>query len=276
MVDDDLNKMLVTSNNLEKTIKNNHDSALELIEMRLKNELPDEYEKLQKLSGGDRTEFLEMSWSKMERPIDLQLIEEIKKTMYSILGQALPQDDFPKELMEYSQDVGFGDPSKLLVRVKLAQKETMHSTDEENAIKAMDAYKTIVEGPYKWYIRIIVYALIKNGKTDNLILIGRGNNRRIPKSLMETDQIDLGKMIEFLDKQGLNNFTNACNKTLRNASAHDKYQINKDGSISYWDRSHPPNTITLEELNEIIDDLIDLNYAMFEGLKFSLGRVYGP
>ena len=259
----------------ERCEKENHDSALDLLELRLKEEKPDEYLKMEKLSGQERREFLEEQWSQLFRPIKPEIIENVRNGISPCISQALMKDGFPYELMKHQTKGGIGDPGKLIVREKMAIKETPISTEEENSMKAMDAFKTVVEGAYRWHIEIVTYALIINGKIHDSIMIGRGKNKRVPSSLDEISKIDLGKLIEFLEAQGLQVITNACDKTLRNASAHDHYKSYPDGSVEYWDRNHLKKKISLSDLNIIIDDLIDVNYSMTEAIKFSLGEVFG-
>jgi hypothetical protein len=151
----------------------------------------------------------------------------------------------------------------------MAIKEVPSASDKEISMKAMEGYKTLIEGPYRRLAAIICYAMIKAKKHHKYLEDKKSH--AMPQSLAEVAKRDIGGMMAFMGAENHSVFTDKVNKTLRNAAGHENYKVEKDGSITYWDKTHTPQTISISELNDEIDSLVDLLYAMNTGLKVAVG-----
>lgn len=240
-------------------------SVTELLILRLREEFPDEYKQYLILPESERSTFLESMRPQFQRTVDPSFIKEVVDKVCSIMIPNL-SDEFAKEIQVLSLKGGFGDLDHTIEKYKMAVVETPISSDKANSIKAMEAYKTIVEGPYRWYVSIICYSMAKAGKEHPYM---ENEEHQMPNSLYEVYNRDIGALMAFINKYGHTTFTK-CNRVLRNAASHERYKVLKDGTIRYWDKRSPAKNISLDELNDEIDSLVDLLYSINEGLRVAV------
>jgi len=93
----------------------------------------------------------------------------------------------------------------------------------------LNHYKTEVEGVFSFFINVLILALILDDHQYYR------NNKRIKLETMKDIRKEtLANKLQFLSKSGLGYFTDSCNRALRNSVAHENYQIEDDGSFTYW------------------------------------------
>jgi hypothetical protein len=88
-------------------------SRKEMIELRVKSEMPQEYETLQQLSGSERDAYLESLGQQMQRQVSLHLIKPVVDEAVRVLCPVMT-GDFAKEMMELSSIGGISNLVTLL------------------------------------------------------------------------------------------------------------------------------------------------------------------
>jgi len=99
-----------------------------------------------------------------------------------------------------------------------------------------------LEGPLSFTMNAVIYALIKEEHHD----IWLEKDHKFITSFNEIFEIPLSTRLKFLNLHGFSFFSETCSRKLRNAVAHQDFNIESDGSIHYKD-----TTKTLSEIDRI-------------------------
>lgn len=132
--------------------------------------------------------------------------------------------------------------------IKMMNKIDM-TTSQSNMIFLVMFINTI-EGPFNVVLNIIIYMLIKNEHHD----LWDDIRRKFITTFDDVFNISLAIRLEFLAHHGFD-CSSICQKTLRNAIAHQSYRINEEGTIEILKKRKIIKSYSGKKLAKIWEDL---------------------
>jgi hypothetical protein len=139
-------------------------------------------------------------------------------------------------------------------------------TPEEETRLMLHFYLMLVEGIYTTQINILTMLLSKSGVRYQVASCRPGSS--------ELDAIaddSLANKLRFLQDNGFDAVTQACDRQLRNSIAHVEFLAFTDGSVAYSVNKDRPKIISRRELESRVLELRKMSDALGEVLTISLG-----
>lgn len=105
--------------------------------------------------------------------------------------------------------------------------ENTNSSPKQKAMLDLYAYLTLVEGVFSEMVEIIAFLLIENDHD-----LYDPKEMRFIDSYLQLKKLDLFVKIQFIEKHGFKNLTNAIDRNLRNCIAHLDFLVDEMGNIT--------------------------------------------
>jgi len=224
---------------------------------RLRYEATEDYEKYCSMSVNEKFDYIqEDSHHFMSGPSE-EYYENLKSILFPLLMKNLDsatvvmiKNDFlPRDSIALKN---FASLKMIAYRYANALPE---STKEESSRLLLPVYLMLHEGVFKSQIDVLVTFIVRSGIEfdyfKNKELVKSGEN-----TIAGVKNLPMPRKLDFLKRKGFSEISSVCDTRLRNSIAHLDFEVQSDGTISYFDRNPQKiKSITLDELQTAIDKL---------------------
>lgn len=230
-----------------------------LFEARLKAISLADYERYSQLDEGQRDASVEASWDRVIPPVDpgmskaitpkvTGLFAKVKdpEVLEHIQGQMLPQ-----------MQAKMHNTTEYYILMTKYGNDIDSRTPEEETRLMLHYYLMLVEGIYTTQLNILTILLSKSGHRYDVGFCRPGTS--------EMDAISedsLANKLRFLQDNGLDIVSGACDRQLRNSIAHVEFVAFTDGSVAYSVNKDRPKIISRRELESRVLELRKVSDAL--------------
>jgi hypothetical protein len=230
-----------------------------LFEARLKAINRSDYERYSQLDDAQKEAAVEASWDRVIPPVDpamrkslapnvAGLFAKVKEpeVLGHIRGQLLPQ-----------MQAKMHNTTEYYILMTKYGNDIESRTPEEETRLMLHYYLMLVEGVYTTQLNILTILLSKTGHRYEAGYCRPG--------MSEMDAIaedSLSNKLRFLQDNGLDLVSGACDRQLRNSIAHVEFVAFTDGSVAYSVNKDRPKIINRNELESRVLELRKLSDAL--------------
>ena len=244
-----------------------------LFEARLKAISLADYERYSHLDEGQKEAAVEASWDRVIPPVDPAMRKAITPIVTGLFakfkeptvighikGQMLPQ-----------MQAKMHNTTEYYILMTKYGNDIDSRTPEEETRLMLHYYLMLVEGIYTTQLNILTILLSKSGHHYEMGYCRPGTS--------EMDAIaedSLANKLRFLQDNGLEIVSGACDRQLRNSIAHVEFVAFTDGSVAYSVNKDRPKIISRRELEVRVLELRKVSDALGGILTTSLDATVEP
>ncbi|HEY3419986.1 MAG TPA: hypothetical protein VGK23_05480 [Methanomassiliicoccales archaeon] len=238
-----------------------------LFEARLKAISPADYERYSQLDEGQKDASVEASWDRVIPPVDPVMCKALSPIVAGLFakvkdpavlghiqGQMLPQ-----------MQAKMHNTTEYYILMTKYGNDIDSRTPEEETRLMLHYYLMLVEGIYTTQLNMLTILLSKSGHRYEVSSCRPGTS--------EMDAIaedSLANKLRFLQDNGLDLVSGACDRQLRNSIAHVEFVAFTDGSVAYSVNKDRPRIISRKELESRVLELRKLSDALGDLLTKAL------
>jgi hypothetical protein len=238
-----------------------------LFEARLKAINRADFQRYSQLDEKQKQAAVEANWDRVIPPVDPAL----KKALSPLIGGLFakvkePQvlDHIRGQLLPQMQAKMHNTTEYYILMTKYGNDIDSRTPEEETRLM-LHYYLMLVEGIYATQLNILTILLSKTGHHYDMGYCRPGTS--------EMDAIaedSLANKLRFLQDNGLDIVSGACDRQLRNSIAHVEFVAFTDGSVAYNVNKDRPNIISRRELESRVLELRKTSDALGDLLSRSL------
>ena len=238
-----------------------------LFEARLKAINRADFQRYSLLDDTHKEAAIEASWDRVIPPVDPVL----KKALSPLVGGLFAKVKEPQVLehirgqMLPQMQAKLHNTTEYYILMTKYGNDIDSRTPEEETRLMLHYYLMLVEGIYATQLNILTILLFKSGHHYDLGYCRPGTSE------MDTIAEDsLANKLRFLQDNGLDIVSGACDRQLRNSIAHVEFVAFTDGSIAYSVTKDRPKIISKKELESRVLELRKMSDALGDVLSRSL------
>lgn len=238
-----------------------------LFEARLKAINRSDYERFSQLDERQKEAAVEASWDRVIPPVD----PAIRKSLAPIIAGLFAKVKEPEVLghiqgqMLPQMQAKMHNTTEYYILMTKYGNDIDSRTPEEETRLMLHYYLMLVEGVYTTQLNILTILLSKTGHHYEIGYCRPGTS--------EMDAIaedSLANKLRFLQDNGLDIVSGACDRQLRNSIAHVEFVAFTDGSVAYSVNKDRPKIINRNELESRVLELRKTSDALGDLLVVSL------
>ena len=238
-----------------------------LFEARLKAISRADYERYSQLDEGQREASVEASWERVIPPVDpvaCKVLTPIVTGLFSKVKEAQVLEHIRGQMLPQMQAKMHNTTEYYILMTKYGNDIDSRTPEEETRLM-LHYYLMLVEGIYTTQLNILTILLSKSGHRYEVNFCRPGTS--------ELDAIaedSLANKLRFLQDNGLDVVSRACDRQLRNSIAHVEFVAFTDGSVAYSVNKDRPKIISRGELESRVLELRKMSDALGDILLRSL------
>jgi hypothetical protein len=238
-----------------------------LFEARLKAINRSDYERYSQLDDAQREAAVEASWDRVIPPVDPGMRKSITPIMAGLFAKVKEPDvleHIRSQLLPQMQAKMHNTTEYYILMTKYGNDIESRTPEEETRLM-LHYYLMLVEGVYTTQLNILTILLAKTGHRYEVGYCRPGTS--------EMDAIaedSLANKLRFLQDNGLDIVSGACDRQLRNSIAHVEFVAFTDGSVAYSVNKDRPKIINRIELESRVLELRKVSDALNDVLVNSL------
>jgi len=238
-----------------------------LFEARLKAISRADYERYSQLDEGQKDASVEASWERVIPPVDpaiCKALTPIVNGLFSKVKDAQVLEHIRGQMLPQMQAKMHNTTEYYILMTKYGNDIDSRTPEEETRLM-LHYYLMLVEGIYATQLNILTILLSKSGHRYEVNFCRPGTS--------ELDAIaedSLANKLRFLQDNGLDVVSRACDRQLRNSIAHVEFVAFTDGSIAYSVNKDRPKIISRGELESRVLELRKMSDALGDILVRSL------
>ena len=238
-----------------------------LFEARLKAINRADYERYSQLEDRQKEAAVEASWDRVIPPVDPGMSKALAPAMTGLFAKVKePEvlDHIRGQLLPQMQAKMHNTTEYYILRTKYGNDIDSRTPEEETRLM-LHYYLMLVEGIYATQLNILTILLSKSGHRYEMGYCRPGTS--------EMDAIaedSLANKLRFLQDNGLDIVSRACDRQLRNSIAHVEFVAFTDGSVAYSVNKDRPKIISRGELVSRVLELRKMSDALGDVLMRSL------
>jgi hypothetical protein len=244
-----------------------------LFEARLKAINRSDYERYSQLDDGQKEAAVEASWDRVIPPVDPAIRKSLAPVMAGLFAKVKEPgvlDHIQGQMLPQMQAKMHNTTEYYILMTKYGNDIESRTPEEETRLM-LHYYLMLVEGVYTTQLNILTILLSKTGHRYEVGYCRPGTS--------EMDAIaedSLANKLRFLQDNGLDTVSRACDRQLRNSIAHVEFVAFTDGSVAYSVNKDRPKIINRNELEARVLDLRKMSDALGDLLVTSLDSPPAP
>ncbi len=238
-----------------------------LFEARLKAINPADYQRYLLLDGEQKDLAIESSWDRVIPPVD----PETKKVLSPMVSGLFAKVREPQVLVHIrgqmlpQMQAKMHNTTEYYILMTKYGNDIESRTPEEETRLMLHYYLMLVEGIYTTQLNILTILLCASGHHYDI-----GSCRPGMSEMEAIAEDSLANKLRFLQDNGFDVVTRACDRQLRNSIAHVEFVAFTDGSVAYSVNKDRPKIISRRELESRVLELRKMSEALGDILVRSL------
>jgi len=227
---------------------------VKITEARLMRDYPGEYNVFKELSEDKKRDYVRTNWPKLVIRVDDKVLEDLNKQIHPLMAGTFTQEGMSEIVSDFLPlfDAAIKNESGYHVLMTELSINTPDKSIADRVRLYLHSYLEMYESMFSAQVDFLVLLMIRNDKRFYRFTHGKRKFKDLAR-LSDVTNEPMGHKLYFLRNEGLSSIADACDRDLRIAVAHSKYQVSNDGILTYYSKSGRKqvalNIQTLDELH---------------------------